>query len=198
MKVVARGVVSMVGKFRPLVLGVAVAGTSMVACTPATNQTEVKGPEGSDAGASELVGKPAPEILGEYVTGDGAKSLAEAKGTVTILDFWGTFCEPCKKSFPKLQEMVDTQAGKLAVIAVSQDDPEDKKAEDIKKFAEELKVSFPIVWDKEKKTAGTYHPPKMPTSYVIDKNGVIKSVHAGYTDGEDEKLAKEIEELINQ
>ena len=92
--------------------------------------------------------------------------------------------------------MVDTQAGKLFVIAVSQDDGEEAKPEDIKKFAEELKVSFPIVWDKEKKTAGAYHPPKMPTTYIIDKKGVVRHVHGGYTEGEDEKLAKEVEALI--
>ncbi|MBM4358031.1 MAG: TlpA family protein disulfide reductase [Deltaproteobacteria bacterium] len=194
MKLVLRGLVSVIGQVSPLVLGAA-----MMACSPAAGQTDVKVPEGGgESEAAALVGKAAPEVVGEYVTGDGAKSLADAKGTVTIIDFWGTFCEPCKKSFPKLQEMVDTQAGKLAVIAVSQDDPEDKKAEDIKKFAEELKVSFPIVWDREKKTAGAYHPPKMPTTYIVGKDGFVKYVHPGYTDGEDERLAKEVEELINQ
>lgn len=192
MKVVRAGFVSKVSKW------ISVAGTTTVlACSPAATQGDVKPPEGGgESAAAGLVGKPAPEVLGEYVTGDGAKTLEESKGTVTIVDFWGTFCEPCKKSFPKLQEMVDTQAGKLAIIAVSQDDPEDKNAEDIKKFVEELKVSFPIVWDKEKKTAGTYQPPKMPTSFVIDKAGVVRFVHPGYTDGEDEKLAKEVEDLI--
>jgi cytochrome c biogenesis protein CcmG/thiol:disulfide interchange protein DsbE len=190
MKVVSRGLVSVVGK-----ISVVLMGCAMVGCTKPGAEGGAKSPEGGGE-SSALDGKSAPEVVGEFVTGDGPKTVAEAKGTVTIVDFWGTFCEPCKKSFPKLQEMVDTQAGKLAVIAVSQDDPEEAKAEDIKKFAEELHVSFPIVWDKDKKTAGAYNPPKMPTSYILDKKGNVRFVHGGYTDGEEEKIAKEVEALI--
>jgi len=190
MKVLASGFGSVVGK-----VSAALVTATLFACSGATPAANTPDNAGSGE-SSELVGKDAPEVAGEYVAGDGPKTLADAKGTVTIVDFWGTFCEPCKKSFPKLQELVDTQAGKLFVIAVSQDDGEETKPEDIKKFAEELKVSFPIVWDKEKKTAGAYHPPKMPTTYLIDKKGTVRHVHGGYTEGEDEKLAKEVEALI--
>ncbi len=171
-----------------------VVGLALAACTP----KDPKDPSGETTGGGKsggLVGKNAPEVQADYVAGDGPKSLAESKGTVTIVDFWGTFCEPCKKSFPKLQDMVDTQAGKLAVIAVSQDDPEETKAEDIKKFADELKVSFPLLWDKQKKTAGLYSPPKMPTSFIVDKKGVIRFMHGGYTEGEAAEVAKEVEQL---
>jgi peroxiredoxin len=156
-----------------------------------TNETS-----GGKATGAPVVGQPAPEVSGEFVVGDGPKTLADAKGQAVIVDFWGTFCEPCKKSFPKLQEMVDTQAGKLAVIAVSRDDADETKAEEIKKFAEDLRVSFPIVWDKDGKTAGVYNPPKMPTSYIIDKKGVLRFIHGGYTEAEAEELAKEIEDLV--
>jgi peroxiredoxin len=176
-------------------LPLAVTLSSLTGCTP----TGPKDPSGNlppAAGGVAEIGKPAPELSAEYVKGDGPKTLAEARGTVTIVDFWGTFCEPCKKSFPKLQEMVDTQGGKLSLIAVSQDDPEEKTKEDIAKFGDELKVSFPLVWDKEKKSAASYKPPKMPTSYVIDKKGVLRHVHGGYTEDEAEVLSKEIEALM--
>ena len=175
-------------------------GMALAACTPAKDAKDpaaetTGGAKGNSAG---LIGKAAPEVQADYVAGDGPKSLAEAKGQVAIVDFWGTFCEPCKKSFPKLQDMVDTQAGKLVVIAVSQDDPEETKAEDIKKFADELKVSFPLLWDKQKKTAGVYSPPKMPTSYIIDKKGVVRFVHGGYTEGEAAEAAKEVEKPVGE
>ncbi len=166
-----------------------------VACSSAPGETpKVPVTEAHEGGG--LVGQPAPLVAAEFVVGDGPKTLAEAHGTVTIVDFWGTFCEPCKKSFPKLQELVDTQAGKLTILAVSQDDPDETKADDIKKFVENLHVTFPVLWDKDKKTANVYHPPKMPTSYIVDKKGVVRFVHGGYTDGEEEKVAKEVELLV--
>lgn len=154
----------------------------------------------SDASGADkaLVGKSAPEITADSVSGDGPKTLGEAKGQVTIIDFWATFCDPCRKSFPKYQELVDKHAGELVVIGVSVDDPEDVGNEEVMGFAEELNVSFPIVWDKERKTADVYKPPKMPTSYVVDKKGVVRFVHAGYQADEAEIIAKEVEELIKE
>ena len=105
-------------------------GHVAVGCGPksggASDPSDKVGEEPGASGSSDKAekGKPAPEIEAEAVTGDGPKSIAEAKGTVTIVDFWATFCDPCRKSFPKYQELVDKHAGKLAVIAVSVDDPE--------------------------------------------------------------------------
>ena len=66
----------------------------------------------TDAPASGgLVGSAAPEIAAEAVTGEGPATLADASGKVVILDFWATYCAPCKKSFPKYQELVDQFGG---------------------------------------------------------------------------------------
>ncbi len=157
--------------------------------------------DGSEAtGSSEHAekGKPAPEIEAESVQGDGPKSIAEAKGTVTIVDFWATFCDPCRKSFPKYQELVDKYAGKLNVIAVSVDDPEDVGVDEVKKFANDLNVSFAILWDKQKKTSKKYDPPKMPTSYLLDKDGNIVSVHPGFESGEAEAIDQEVDKLTKE
>jgi len=153
-------------------------------------------PDGGDSGSAVAVGKEAPEVKGEAVGGDGPKSLAEGKGQVVIVDFWATFCDPCRKSFPAYQELVDKYAGDLAVIAVSVDDPEDVTADEVKQFADELGVTFSIVWDKSQETAGVYKPPKMPTSYVIDKDGVIRHIHAGYESGEQAKIDEEVGALL--
>jgi cytochrome c biogenesis protein CcmG, thiol:disulfide interchange protein DsbE len=173
-------------------------GLMAAACTPSgdVKDPSEKTTSGGKTEGGGLVGKPAPEIDAEFVSGNGAKSIKDSSGTVTIVDFWGTFCHPCKKSFPKLQEMADTQAGKLNVIAVSQDDTDTKK-EEISKFGEETKVSFPIVWDKDKKTFNAYgKPEKMPTSVIVDKKGVVRFVHGGYTDEEAAVVSKEVEQLI--
>src|SRR5262245_11413125 len=71
-----------------------------------------------DAGSSPLVGTPAPAISAEKITGEGPTNLKDASGKVVILDFWGTYCDPCKKSFPKYQELTAQLGDSLTVIAV--------------------------------------------------------------------------------
>jgi thiol-disulfide isomerase/thioredoxin len=160
------------------------------ACTP---------PPAENAGASNCsveVGKAACEIEAEPLLGDGPKTLADGKGQVVVLDFWATHCAPCKKSFPQYQALVDKYAGKLSVIAVSLDDPEDVDDAAVKKYADDLGVSFSVVWDKGGATAATYRPPKMPTSYVIDREGIVRHVHAGFESDEAETIGTEVEELL--
>lgn len=154
--------------------------------------------DGEDGGGESApeVGKTAPEVKGESIMGEGPKNLADGRGQVVIVDFWATFCDPCRKSFPQYQELVDKHAGKLAIIAVSVDDPDDVGVDDVKKFATDLGVSFSIVWDKDKSTANVYKPPKMPTSYVVDKQGIIRHIHEGFSGGEAEELDKEVEALL--
>lgn len=163
---------------------------ALLGCPNGTNGTGPHPPPHGDEG------KPAPEITAESVNGVGPYKLSETKGQVTIVDFWATYCEPCRKSFPKYQEMVDKFAGKLVVIGVSMDDPEDVGQQDVQAWVDELSVTFPIVWDKTKETAAAYDPAKMPTSFVIDKKGNIRHVHAGYTAEEAEVIVKEVETLL--
>lgn len=153
-------------------------------------------PAGGEGG-HPLLGKPAPEISSEFVSGDGPKTIKEASGKVLILDFWGTFCEPCKKSFPKYQEIVDQHAGKVAVLAVSIDEPENSTKEKLTEFAAEHKAKFAIAWDKDHKAAEAYGLAAltMPSSFIIDKTGVVKQVHAGFKDEELAKLNDELKAL---
>lgn len=161
-------------------------------------QPDGEATSGSSGGESTGTSGGAAEIQGAYVTGDGPKTLAEAKGKVVIVDFWATYCQPCKKSFPKYQELVEQFGGELAVIAVSVDEPGDVDEAKLKEFAAGTKVKFPIVWDKEHKTAEAYKPPKMPTSFIIDKDGNVAHQHAGYESGEEEKIAEEVKKLLGK
>lgn len=154
------------------------------------------GPGAADATSAEnpLVGKPAPEVTAEKITGEGPASLKEASGKVVVLDFWGTFCGPCEKSFPKYQQMLDQFGSDVTVIAVSEDEPEDK--DKIPEFAAKTSVKFPLLWDKDKSVVKQYAPPTMPTSFIIDKNGVVRHVHVGYHDGDEAQIAEEIKALL--
>jgi cytochrome c biogenesis protein CcmG, thiol:disulfide interchange protein DsbE len=145
-----------------------------------------------------LVGSKAPEFTAEPVTGDGPTNLKDALGKVVILDFWATFCGPCKKSFPKYQELADQYGGDMTVIAVSLDEADNTTKEQIQDFAKNAGVKFAIVWDKDQSVAKKYTPPKMPTSFIIDKEGVIRHQHSGYETGEETKISEEIKALIGK
>jgi len=175
-----------------------VAGALMAGCGGGGGATGGTTPTTDGGGAEATEGKAAAELDATPVTGEGPKTLADAKGKVVIVDFWATYCDPCRKSFPKYQEMVDQFGGDLAVIAVSVDDPSDVQEEKLKEFANETGVKFSIVWDKDHKTAGKYNPPKMPTSFIIDKDGNIVHRHAGYESGEEDKIADEVKALLGK
>ncbi len=160
-------------------------------CTP-------KGAETPSAGDCTVAkGKAACELIAEHVGGEGPTDLAGASGKVVVVDFWATWCEPCKKSFPAYQAIVDQHEGKVAVIGVSVDDVDEKTAEDLEAFAKDNgDVSFPIVWDKTKATSGQYDPETMPTSYIIDQEGIVRHIHVGFKGDIHEKMQRDIEALL--
>jgi len=142
------------------------------------------------------VGNPAPDFRVKAVTGSkGAIALKELRGQVVLVDFWGTFCEPCKKSFPKLQDL-HTKYGSsgLKIVGISEDDADDREA--IPGFASTYGAKFMVGWDEGKSIAKSYKPPTMPSSFLIDRNGVVRYAHVGYHDGEEAQVEKEIKELL--
>ena len=147
----------------------------------------------SAAGASHpLVGAPAPAFELPEVHGGGEQSVGAHAGKVLIVDFWATWCEPCKLSFPAYQKLVSKLGGDLVVVAISQDDD----AKWISAFASETGAKFPIVWDDGKAVAKAYDPPTMPTAFVIDKSGIIRFVHVGYHAGDEATLEEEARSLM--
>ena len=167
-----------------------------IGCGPA--QEGAKEPSSEGGAAAALVGKPAPDFAAESVSGEGPTSLKDAKGTVVILDFWATFCGPCKKSFPKYQALVEQFGGEVNVLAVSVDEPDSVGKEQIEEFAKATGVKFAVVWDKDQTAVKLYSPPTMPTSFIIDKDGVVRHVHAGYKDGEEDVIAEEVKKLLGK
>jgi cytochrome c biogenesis protein CcmG, thiol:disulfide interchange protein DsbE len=151
------------------------------------------------SGASHpLMGKPAPEISAEPVGGEGPKTLKEAQGKVTIVDFWATYCDPCKGSFPKYQAIVDQFPGQVAVIAVSIDDPESVQKEKLLAFAGESQARFALAWDKKHGDAGRYGVESLPTSFILDRQGVVRRVHVDFHKGEEAAIAAEVKALLEQ
>ena len=114
-----------------------------------------------------------------------------------LVDFWGTFCEPCKKSFPKLQDLNTKYASSgLSIVGISEDEADDK--DKIPGFADTYGAKFTLGWDEDKSVAKSYKPQTMPSSFLIDKKGVVRYAHVGFHDGEEVEVEKEIKELLGK
>ena len=139
-----------------------------------------------------LLGAAAPALDVPTADGKSRVDLAAHAGKVVIVDFWATWCEPCRQSFPAYQKLVNDFGGKLVVIGVSVDESPDPIAGFVKATA----VKFPIGWDEGQSAAKSYEPPKMPTSFVVDKSGIVRFVHGGYSHGDENQLREEIKSLL--
>jgi cytochrome c biogenesis protein CcmG, thiol:disulfide interchange protein DsbE len=155
------------------------------------------GPSPTESGAAAgLLGDRAPDFRVTPIGGGRAPvSLEALRGGVVVLDFWGTYCGPCKESFPKLEGLHEKYATKgLHVVGISEDEPDDK--DKIPRFAGEYGAKFTIGWDEDKSIARRYRPETMPSTFVIDRKGVVRFVHVGYRDGDDVALEKEVKDLL--
>lgn len=141
--------------------------------------------------AHPLLGAQAPDFSLAQPGGGEKLGPAQFRGKLLIVDFWATWCAPCRESFPVYQKLVDAHAGKLVVLGVSVDD----EASGIETFRSETGVKFPLVWDEGQAAAGAYKPATMPTSYIIDRAGVVKFIHEGFHDGDEAILEQELQSL---
>jgi thiol-disulfide isomerase/thioredoxin len=123
-----------------------------------------------------LAGKPAPEIaLASSLNTTGKPSLAGLKGKVVLLEFWATWCGPCRASIPHLQKLHDTYGKKgLVVLSVTSED-----LETVKEFVADNKMTFPIGIDDSDRTMTIYAIRSIPAAFLIDTAGRI--VWQGHT-----------------
>ncbi len=121
-----------------------------------------------------------------------AISLSDYRGKVVLLEFWGTWCPPCRQSVPELQQLHERMEGEdFKIIAIAIND----KLNKVRKFAEENKVTYTIVLD-DKDVDDVYRVHTIPTTMLLDKEGNIALTHRGYAPGMFDQLEKDIRELI--
>lgn len=135
-------------------------------------------------------GQPMPK-LSQLLPG---VTIPNSAGKVVLVDFWASWCGPCVQSFPALNRLQSKYGSKgLVVIGVGVDDDAAK----YKAFADKMKVSFSVVHDSSHKAADFFSPPSMPSSYLVDRKGVIRYVHSGFRGAKTEaEYVTEIEALI--
>jgi cytochrome c biogenesis protein CcmG/thiol:disulfide interchange protein DsbE len=133
------------------------------------------------------VGQSAPEI--QLPGRSGAIKLSEFKGKAVYLDFWASWCGPCKQSFPWMNEMQAKYGAKgLQVLAVNLD----QKPEDATGFLQQTKVDFLIAMDPVGQSAQKYNVKGMPSSLLIGRDGKVTVVHTGFNAASKAELERAI------
>jgi len=134
-------------------------------------------------------GEAAPACLSNNFYNDQALDLSNYKGKVIYLDFWASWCPPCKSSFPSLNKLhQELHSQGVEVIAINLDE----EKTDAEYFLKQTPVNFYISYDKEGNCPKAYDVMAMPSSYIIDKKGIVREVHLGF----DEDNLKDIRSSI--
>jgi thiol-disulfide isomerase/thioredoxin len=142
---------------------------------------------------SPLLGKAAPPIKLSLLK-EGELDLANHAGKdIVMLDFWATWCGPCVMEMPVLAKVAKEYADKGVVLyAVNQEE----EPKDIEEFFKDKDFTATVALDKEGSAGAAYGAEGIPHLVIIDKNGVVQSVHTGYSDDIEEHLHKELDAIL--
>lgn len=136
-------------------------------------------------------GSKAPDF--ELPGAQGAVKLSSTVGSVVYVDFWASWCGPCRQSFSWMNAMQEKYRSQgLQIIGVNLD----SKNEDAKKFLTQIPAKFTVAFDAKGLTPRTYGVKGMPTSFLIGRDGRIISQHLGFKEADRENLEKQIKAAL--
>lgn len=136
----------------------------------------------------------ASDFTGKTLSGKNIR-LQELRGNVVMLNFWASWCGPCRKEMPLL-EALQKKYQRLGFVLIGVNVDEDTKA--AQRFLADVKTSFPMVIDNQGSISKSYNVAAMPTSIFIDRDGKLRDVHQGYKDGDEKAYEKIIKKLIRE
>ena len=123
-----------------------------------------------------VAGHPAPDF--ELVSPDGEViRLSDYKGTPVIVNFWATWCAPCRAEFPEFQQAAVDNADQLVIIGINHTTSDQRDL--VPGFIEEFGITFPIVLDEDGSTVEAYRILGLPTTVFIDSRGVVNELFTG-------------------
>lgn len=130
--------------------------------------------DNSDIASSPMLGKPGPAI--DVAGLDGVKvTLAGLRGKPALLNFWATWCGPCKEELPLLQRFAADQRSHWNVLGID----ELESASDVRAFAQSLQITYPLALDRDGSAGQRYRVGGLPSTFVLDAQGIIRVVHLG-------------------
>lgn len=149
---------------------------------------------GAASAHAARVGERAPAF--DLAMADGKPiSLASLRGSVVYVDFWASWCVPCKRSFPWMNALNDRHRGeRFAIVAINVD----KRRPDAERFLRDVPATFPIVFDAAGTTPAAFDVKGMPSSYLIDRKGNVVAVEEGFHDERRDDVEAQIRTLLAQ
>ncbi|MCJ7591443.1 MAG: TlpA family protein disulfide reductase [Woeseiaceae bacterium] len=144
--------------------------------------------------SSGLEGQLAPDFALKSSTGENLR-LSEYRGDVVMLNFWATWCGPCRQEMPLLDELYKRyERVGFNLLGVNIDDDSRRAMQMI----EELGVNFPVLFDARKEVSKLYEVEAMPVTVLIDREGNVRYVHHGYKPGYEDKYLDQIRSLLRE
>ncbi len=148
----------------------------------------------SSLAASDLAGLPAPDFALKSSTGENLR-LSEYRGDVVMINFWATWCGPCRQEMPLLDQLYTRyERVGFSLLGVNIDD-DSSRALDMMK---ELGVSFPVLFDARKEVSQLYNVDAMPVTVLVDREGNVRYVHKGYKPGYEDMYLDQIRSLLRE
>ena len=134
----------------------------------------------------------APDFTLHAMSGPDMR-LQQQRGRVVMVNFWATWCGPCRQEMPQLNRLYEKyKSSGFVLLGVNVDDDTAKAAE----VAAKLGVTFPVLLDTEKSVSKLYDVSTMPSTMIIDRDGKVRYVHRGYLAGYEDSYEKQIRELL--
>jgi thiol-disulfide isomerase/thioredoxin len=138
--------------------------------------------------------KLAPDFTLKSNSGDNVR-LQEQRGNVVLVNFWASWCGPCREEMPHLEALQqDYQDLGFTILAVNVDENPAKA----NLLLDDIAVSFPILFDQDDNTSKLYDVRAMPTTVIVDRDGKQRFVHLGYKTGDEAKYQKVVKALLRE
>ena len=148
----------------------------------------------STLAASSLEGQVAPDFVLRSATGENLR-LSEYRGDVVLINFWATWCGPCRQEMPLLDDLYGRyQRVGFNLLGINIDEDSRRAMQ----MVQELGVNFPVLFDENKEVSKLYEVEAMPVTILVDREGIVRHVHHGYKPGYEEKYLTEIRSLLRE
>ncbi len=148
----------------------------------------------SSLASSGMEGQTAPDFALKSSTGENLR-LSEYRGDVVMINFWATWCGPCRQEMPLLDELYNRyQRVGFNLLGVNIDDDSSRAMQ----MADELGIDFPVLFDASKEVSRLYRVDAMPVTVLVDREGTVRYVHHGYKPGYENMYLDQIRSLLRE
>lgn len=149
---------------------------------------------GMGAANAKEMNEPAPDFTLKSRQGENLR-LEDFRGQVVMLNFWASWCGPCRQEMPLMDEIYEQYKDLgFTVLAVNVDE----NREEAHRFLDNVPVSYPILYDPESRVSEQYNVQAMPTTVMIDRNGNARFLHYGYKPGYEDDYEQQIRQLVRE